>query len=126
MLLNPVAIPLGFLLLELSAAFHKRITPCSFKGFLSSASGTLHPPGLPPHSLAGPHPWLVLLALISPVGLYVAGHLRTQRWVLFSPLSTLSPLVMIASGLVALNAIHMFDDSQICVSGQDLALERRA
>lgn len=98
MVLNPVAIPLGFLLLELSAALNKRITPRAFKGFLCLASGTLHPPGLPPHSLAGPHQWLVLFALISPVGLYVVGHLGTQRLVLFSLLSILNPLVMITSG----------------------------
>lgn len=113
---KPVTSFLGFILLELSGAFNKWINPCSFKGFLPLASGTLHPPRLPHNSLGAPHPCLVLLAPHLP-NVYSVEHLRTQLLVLFSPLSTLTPSV-ISSWSCGFKYHPHADDSQIYVSGQ--------
>lgn len=117
MLLNPVTISLDFILLELSAAFNKWITPCSFRGFLPSASRTLCPPGHPHNSLGAPHLCPVLFD--THLSNIMGKHLRTHHLVLFSPLSTLTPSV-ISSGLVGFKYHPHADDSQIYISSQTL------
>lgn len=88
----------GFVLLELSAMFHKWIMRVLF---FPLAPGMLHLPACPHHPRAAPGS---CLARFAPrvCEVRVVEHLRPRPWVLSSPLFTLPPSVT-SLGRMALN-----------------------